>query len=262
MNKLVFGHLYLEFGINCNSLWYIFAVQKISIMKKSVKLFALLAIVLFTTNTYAEELGLKVSNLNLYAPAAKGKSSSKGGGGKAFEGKGSKQISIGVGLSSYIGTFGKGGFYAYGGRRGYYGGYFGGFWYSGTLSVQAEFGVHDYVGVGLVTGLGGRAYGLGYGGGGGVLYVPVGIFANFHFFQLIADKKGLSIGDKLDVYAGLNFGTGLAASLNKGGGNSVGGIIFAGPQIGVKYFFNPKIGVYGEFGYGKSVFEAGVSIKL
>lgn len=226
-------------------------------MKKSLKLFALLAIVLFATNTYAEELGLKVANLNLYAPAAKGKSSSKGGGGKAFEGKGSKQISIGVGLSSYIGAFGKGGFARYGGG-GYYGGYYGAFWYSGTLSVQAEFGVHDYVGVGLVTGLGGRAYG----GGGGVLYVPVGILANFHFFQLIADKKGLSVGDKLDVYAGLNFGTGLGANLYRGGGNSVSGIIFVGPQIGVKYFFNPKIGVYGEFGYGKSVFEAGVSIKL
>ena len=46
------------------------------------------------------------------------------------------------------------------------------------------------------------------------------------------------------------------------GGYFIGGIIFAGPQIGVKYFFNPKIGVYGEIGYGKSVFEAGVSIKL
>lgn len=160
-------------------------------------------------------------------------------------------------MSSYIGAFGKGGFYSYGGGRSYY--YRGAFWYSGTLSVQAEFGVHDYVGVGLVTGIGGRAF---VGGGGGVLYVPVGVLANFHFFQLIADKKGLSLGDDLDVYAGLNFGTGLAANLYKGGGNDVGGIIFAGPQIGVKYFFNPKIGVYGEIGYGKSVFEAGVSIKL
>ena len=223
-------------------------------MKKSLKLFTVLAIVMFTSNTFAEELGLKISNLNLTAPAAKSKKSS--GGGKAFDGKGSKQISIGVGLSSYIGAFGKGGFYSYLGNRGYYYGR-GAFWYSGTLSVQAEFGVHDYVGVGLVTGLGGRAL-----GGGGALYVPVGVLANFHFFQLIADKKGLGIGDNLDLYVGLNFGTGLGVNLSKGGGNSVGGIIFAGPQFGVKYFFNPKIGVYGEFGYGKSVFEAGVSIKL
>lgn len=226
-------------------------------MKKLMKLFTVLAIVMYTSNTFAEELGLKMSNFNLYAPAAKSKKSS--GSGKAFEGKGSKQISIGVGLSSYIGAFGKGGFYSYLGNRGYY--YYSGrsaFWYSGTLSVQAEFGVHDYVGVGLVTGLGGRSY---Y--GTGVLYVPVGVLANFHFFQLIADKKNLGVGDKLDLYVGLNFGTGLGVNFYKGGGgNTVGGIIFAGPQFGVKYFFNDKIGIYSEVGYGKSIFEAGVSIKL
>ena len=223
-------------------------------MKKSLKLLTLLCIVLFSTSTFAEEFGLKVSNMNLYAPAAKSKKSS--GGGKAFDGKGSKQISIGVGLSSYIGAFGKGGFSSYLGSRSAFFGR-GAFWYSGTLSLQAEFGVHDYVGVGLVTGIGGRAFG----GGGGILYVPVGVLANFHFFQLIADKKGLGVGDALDLYVGLNFGTGLAASLPSSDG-SVGGIIFAGPQFGVKYFFNDKIGVYSEFGYGKSIFEAGVSIKL
>ncbi|HPW86901.1 MAG TPA: hypothetical protein PLU78_06880, partial [Chitinophagales bacterium] len=142
-------------------------------MKQLTKLFAVIALMVFTSTAFAEQLGLQMAHLNNYA--AKNKSSS--GGGKAFEGKGSKQISIGVGLSSYIGAFGKGGYRGYNGR-GFYGA---GFWYSGTLSVQAEFGVHDYVGVGLVTGLGGRAY-----GGGGVLYVPVGIIANFHFLQLIA----------------------------------------------------------------------------
>ncbi|MEN9447912.1 MAG: hypothetical protein RJA25_1202 [Bacteroidota bacterium] len=224
-------------------------------MKKSVKLFAFIAIVLFTTSTYAEQLGLKVSNLNTYA-AAKGKKSSSGGG--AFAGKGSKQINIGVGLSSYIGAFGKGGFSRYGGG-GYYGGWggWGGFWYSGTLSLQAEFGVHDYVGVGLVTGLGGRAF-----GGGGIFYLPVGILTNFHFMQMIGDRKGVAIADKLDVYVGLNFGTGLGVTTSKGGGSAVSGIIFAGPQFGVKYFFTDKIGVYTELGYGKSIWEDGVSIKL
>lgn len=221
-------------------------------MKQLTKLFAVIALMVFTSTAFAEQLGLQMAHLNNYA--AKSKSSS--GGGKAFEGKGSKQISIGLGLSSYIGQFGKGGYYGYYGGRGFYGA---GFWYSGTLSVQAEFGVHDYVGVGLVTGLGGRAY---VGGGGGVLYVPVGVIANFHFLQLIADKKGVAVADKLDVYAGLNFGTGIGVNRVKGVGSDVTGIIFAGPQVGVKYFFNSKIGVYSEVGYGKSVFEAGVSIKL
>lgn len=227
-------------------------------MKKSIKLIAVLVTIMFATSTFATELGINMSNLNL-APAAK-KSSS--GGGKAFEGKGSKTLSVGLGLSSYIGYFGKGGFNTFsGGRNNFFG--TSAFYYSGTLSLQAEFGVHEYVGVGLVTGFGGRANGRrSFYGTGGAFYLPVGILANFHFFQLIADKKGLGVGDKLDIYVGLNFGTGLGVNLVKGGENSVGGIIFAGPQFGLKYFFNDKIGIYSEFGYGKSIFEAGVSIKL
>lgn len=219
-----------------------------------MKLMVIATIMLFSANTFAEELGLNMSNMTRsYAASKKSKSS---GGDKAFEGKGSKTVSIGLGMSSYLGAFGKGGFYRYGGY--YYGGYNYGFWYSGTLSVQAEFGVHDYVGIGLVTGIGGRNYR----GGGGVLYVPVGIFANFHFYQLIEDKTSKDIhGDKLDLYAGLNVGSGLAVGF-PADNSTIGGMLFVGPQFGVKYFFKPKIGVYAEFGYGKSLLEAGLSFKL
>lgn len=72
-------------------------------MKNQIKLFTVLAIVFFAANTFANEIGLTTKGMQLYAPTAKGSKSS--GGGKAFEGKGSKQISIGVGLSSYIGAF-------------------------------------------------------------------------------------------------------------------------------------------------------------
>ncbi|MFN8238224.1 MAG: hypothetical protein U0T77_08650 [Chitinophagales bacterium] len=220
-------------------------------MKKLIKSFIVLAVISFTTNTFASELGMNMTHMNMYAASKSAKSS---GGGKAFEGKGSKVITIGLGLSSYIGEVGKGGFASYyGGGLG-----FGSFFYSGTLSVQAEFGVHDYVGVGLVTGIGGRKF-SGF-GSGGVLYVPVGILANFHFFQLIADKKNVAIGDKLDMFFGLNIGSGIAVYLP--GGKPVNGIIFAGPQFGVRYFFNDMIGVNFEVGYGKSIVEGGVSIKL
>lgn len=209
-------------------------------------------VIAFSTNTFAEELGLKMSSV---AAPKKSKGSS---GDKAFAGKGSKTVSVGLGMSSYLGVFGKGGYSGYGGYR--YGGYGYGFWYSGTLSVQAEFGVHDYVGIGIVTGIGGRNYRGA--GNGGVLYVPIGISANFHFYQLIEDKTSKDIhGDKLDIYAGLNVGSGLAVSLVKGN-NTVGGLLFVGPQVGVKYFFKPKFGIYAEFGYGKSVMEAGLSFKL
>jgi len=226
-------------------------------MKKTIKLFTVLVAVMFATSTFASELGIRMSNLNL-APPAKTTKSAKSSSGKAFEGKGSTTVSVGIGLSSYLGVFGKGGFGRYGGYN--YGGYNYGFWYSGTLSVQAEFGVHDYVGVGITTGIGGRNYRGA--GNGGVLYVPIGIVANFHFYQLIEDKSSKDIhGDKLDIYAGLNVGSGLAVNLVKNN-NSVNGLLFVGPQVGVKYFFKPKIGVYAEIGYGKSIMEAGVSFKL
>lgn len=224
-------------------------------MKTITKLLTVFTIVLISTSSFAE-VGMTMTNYNLASTYAKDSKKSSSGGG-AFAGKGSKTISIGLGMSSYLGAFGKGGFSRYGGR-GYI---YGGFWYSGTLSVQAEFGVHDYVGVGLVTGFGGRSYKRFGSGTGGVMYVPVGVIANFHFFQLIADKKNLGIGDDLDLYVGLNVGSGLAVGFPTGSG-SVGGMLFAGPQIGLKYFFNDKIGVYTEFGYGKSLIEGGVSIKL
>lgn len=225
-------------------------------MKKSMKLFAVLLTVMFATNTFASELGIKMANLHLAPPAKKSSKSSNSD--KAFEGKGSKTISIGLGMASYIGTFGKGGFYSSFGGRGYYGYGYSAFWYSGILSVQAEFGVHDYVGIGIVTGIGGRNYR----GGGGVLNVPIGIAANFHFYQLIEDKTSKDIhGDKLDIYAGLNVGSGLTVDF-PASSETLGGLLFVGPQVGVKYFFKPKFGIYAEVGYGKSLMEAGISLKL
>ena len=53
-------------------------------MKKLVKLVLVLAVVMFTTNTFAEELGLKISNLNL-APAAKEKKKSSNAGSLNWE---------------------------------------------------------------------------------------------------------------------------------------------------------------------------------
>lgn len=55
-------------------------------------------------------------------------------------------------------------------------------WYwpvTGQINVQGEFGVHDYVGLGFTTGVGGRA-GLGY-GYAGEINIPMGMIVNFHF---------------------------------------------------------------------------------
>ena len=90
--------------------------------------------------------------------------------------------------------------------------------------------------------------------------MPVGIIANFHFYQLIEDKTSKDIhGDKLDVYAGLNAGSGIGYAPTP---RKVAALFFAGPQVGVRYYIKPTIAVGGEVGYGKSFVNGGVTFKL
>ncbi len=136
-------------------------------------------------------------------------------------------------------------------------------WYSpitGQLNFQGEFGVHEYVGVGFTTGFGG-------GGGWGRYYngsinIPIGVIANFHFYQLIADKTGKDIhADKLDIYAGLSLGSGVAFILDRNN-NHIAPIAFGGPHAGIRYYFAPKVGVNAEVGFGKHLASAGFVFKL
>jgi hypothetical protein len=142
---------------------------------------------------------------------------------------------------------------------------------TGQIGVQMEFGIHEYVGLGFTTGLGfgagiGRYY---YGGWYGRYYgyspevnIPIGMFANFHFYQLIADKVGKDIhADKLDIYAGLNVGSG-AVFLFPEGTVFTSALFFIGPHAGVRYFFSDKVAVNAELGYGKSFFNGGLTFKL
>ena len=142
---------------------------------------------------------------------------------------------------------------------------------NGGINVQMEWGIHKYVGLGFTAGLtGGRygwglgyghGYGYGYGYGGyGILSVPVGIIANFHFYQLIEDKTTKDIhGDKLDIYAGLNVGSGIGFAPTP---RDLNALFFAGPQVGAKYYVTPKIGLGLEVGYGKTFVNGGVTFKL
>ena len=145
--------------------------------------------------------------------------------------------------------------------------------------VEMEFAVHKYVGVGFVAELGGRgARSVNY----TVVGVPyayttfysefnmaVGAVGNFHFYQLIADKLGKSeqmITDKIDVYAGLNVGTGFALHptyIDANGHKTIANdAFFIGPQFGMHYFFTPKIAINGEFGWGKTWGRVGVTFNL
>lgn len=185
---------------------------------------------------------------------------------QAFE-KGGKYLNVNLGAAQ---MWYMGGTYFDGWR----GGYFGYSPVTGQLGLQMEFGVHEYVGVGFTTGLGfgaglGSYYYGGYWGRTGYAFhpevnIPIGAIVNFHFYQLIADKVSKDIhADKLDIYAGLNVGTGPAILLPRNSsGTYVSALFFVGPQVGVRYYFNDKVSINGELGYGKSFFNAGVTFKL
>lgn len=178
---------------------------------------------------------------------------------QAFE-KGGKYISLGLGGSNFWHIS----------SNGYFGSY-GNFGYTpitGQLSVQGEFGVHKYVGVGFTTGIGGRAAGTGiyrYGWGSGYsseFNIPIGVIANFHFYQLIADKVSKDIhADKLDVYAGLNLGSGVAMFPGTDP-LQVSALFFVGPQVGARYFFTPNMAANLEVGYGKTWVNGGLTFKV
>lgn len=148
---------------------------------------------------------------------------------------------------------------------------------SGTLLVQGEFAVHKYVGVGFIAGIAGgasgvgRGYGYGYGYGyGGYGYAGstdnvnliAGVNANFHFYQLIADKVSKDIhADKLDIYAGANLGSGGGYDFTF---DNVSVPIWGGVHVGARYYFTEKIGVYLEAApyTGKSFLSGGVAFNL
>jgi hypothetical protein len=91
--------------------------------------------------------------------------------------------------------------------------------------------------------------------------IPFEIRADIH----IMDAANVSIANKLDVYAGLGFGGGPAfyaggVQYSGTGAKNVAGIIHVGPQVGVRYWFNSKIAIFGEFGWGTSFANAGVTL--
>jgi hypothetical protein len=170
--------------------------------------------------------------------------------------KESKVIALGFGASQFLHIDASN----YYGAYPYY--YRTSFWrLTGQFNVQGEFGIHKWVGLGFSTGIGGAGQLSGY---YPELNVPIAFIANFHFYQLIADKVSKDIhADKLDVYAGVSVGSGVAVIFDTRFNNSgIFPLVMAGPHVGVRYYFNDKVGINGELGFGKSLINAGVVFRL
>lgn len=193
---------------------------------------------------------------------------------QAFSGKGAKIIQIGLGLSEHYAWYPENGK----GPKGQVNPL------AGNFNVQFEFGIGKYVGLGgsigfdYASNLSRNAVGFGYYGSpllGNAFSsssfrsfaIPVVFTGNFHFFQLIQDKTGKSLhADKLDIYVGLDFGSGPAFAVPKSAyksyGSDTGYMIYGGPHAGIKYYFSEKTGVFLEIGYGKAYLNGGIAFNL
>lgn len=203
-------------------------------MKKLSKLLIVLGLIV-TTNTYAEELGLKLSNLNL-GPAAKGKD--KGGGGEGIH----------KGLIQFDASFTIGGHGAVAPRTG-----FGvGVAASPGGLFNVDVAVHPYASVGGYFGIMGQS---------GIIGISVGARGVFHIYQLIADKTNTKVSaSDLDFYFPLHMGA-LIGVGSKGGGSAAG--FSVGGGLGVRYYFTDMIGIVSEVGWlEQSVFKVGLAMKF
>ncbi len=207
-------------------------------MKKLANLSLLLAVLLYTTNTFGEELGF----VKHAATKAKGKSS---GGGIE---KGLIQMDLSLNLGSngpvFVGNrFIRGASAGVGFRPGF------------TFNVDGA--VHKYVSVGGYFGIDG-----GVGFGAGTLGIGFGGRGVFHIYQLIADKANTKVdAGKLDFYMPLHLG-GIVYVGTGGSTGSIGGIS-VGAGLGVRYYFTDRFGVMGELGWNEmTVFKAGLAVKL
>jgi hypothetical protein len=210
-------------------------------MKKLIKLLMVLGVISLASNTFAEELGLKMSNLNLYKlPAAKDKSGSGGIEKKLV------QFDVGFILGGHGPVAGRGF------RNG--GSLFGVSAFPGVM-FNVDVAVHPYASVGGYFGVAGQPN-VGVG-------IAVGARGVFHIYQLIADKAHTKVdpGD-LDFYFPFHMGTIIGIPPSGSGGGAGAGFAVGG-GLGVRYYFTPMIGIMTEVGWLEmSVWKLGLAMKF
>lgn len=112
-----------------------------------------------------------------------------------------------------------------------------------SMNVQGEYGVARFIGLGWGTGVN-----LYFPAHTTLIEVPIGLKMNVHILEAAnVDVRGL------DVFAGVNIGGG-PAFYTTGGAT---GLLYAGPQVGLRYWFNPHIAIHTEFGWGQTFANLG-----
>ena len=134
----------------------------------------------------------------------------------------------------------------------------------GGVLYDHEFAVGKYIGVGYFAGLGGGSTSSTYISN---ISVNIGYTTNFHFYQLIADKKNKHRqmrSDKIDMYMGVNLGTSVVMAVDTDYGylDDFDVTFLGGAHLGLRYYFTDRIALNTEVGYGKNWLNMGVTFKL
>ena len=127
-----------------------------------------------------------------------------------------------------------------------------------SINASGEYKVYKFIGLGWQTGINVMfpylsTYYLSNTTSYAAIGIPVAVKCNVHILDAVG---GVSIADKLDVYAGLGLGGGPLIPTYNGG--AVAGFVEVGPQVGVRYWFK-KVAIFGEFGWGTTFANAGVT---
>jgi len=130
------------------------------------------------------------------------------------------------------------------------------------ISLGLQFGIHEKISVGGIVGYSSSSYDYGSWFGNDYSwtyrYILVGARGEYHFIDL--DVKDV------DVYGGLTIGYNIVSVSEPtgfSGSYSVGAsYLFYGFHAGARYMFSPKIGVFGELGYGIGYITLGLNVKL
>jgi hypothetical protein len=122
----------------------------------------------------------------------------------------------------------------------------------GGVMLNIDYAVHDYVSVG--------GY-FGFTGNDNFRQFGAGARGVFHWWQLLDDRRPRDLkSDKVDFY--LPFFVGVR-SIATSEGTKIDTDWFPGIGVGIRYYFNDKVGLAFEFGgMEMSTAKLGVSIKL
>jgi hypothetical protein len=129
--------------------------------------------------------------------------------------------------------------------------------YGVPITLVAEHGITDKIGIGGT---------IGY----GRLSTPFGIWGDYTINHILIGGRGhyhAYTTDKIDVYGAATLGYSVASisypstAPSSAQTASAGGFIWAG-NIGGRYYFNPKFAAVAEIGYGLANVNIGLAMKL